>query len=200
MSKHLQILLAGIMVVVPFAITLWLITAIIGWIDSLGVSLLAENWPDAWYMPLVGLLVVIAVFYTIGLLTHFWLFQKLLDLTEKIISRLPGIKTIYESVRDLLQLFGGEPKKMGKVVEYQPPGTDYSVLGIMTNENPQGCSEDGKKKVAVYMPLAYMIGGPVVYVSPENLKEIDMPVETALKLAATAHVGPNNVEDSSKEK
>ena len=41
----------------------------------------------------------------------------------------------------------------------------------------------------VYLPMAYMIGGPIVYAKPSELEYIDMPVEMALKLAATAFIG-----------
>ncbi len=48
--------------------------------------------------------------------------------------------------------------------------------------------------MAVYLPFGYMIGGVTVYVPREHLRELDMPVEQALKLAATAHVTPPSEE------
>jgi len=43
--------------------------------------------------------------------------------------------------------------------------------------------------VAVYLPYAYMFGGPTIYVSPEHVHDVDLSVEQVLKIAATAHVG-----------
>ena len=187
MRKQLGILLAGIFVVVPFALTVYVIYFVGAWVNSLGTSALQAvgiNLHDT-LKPWVGMLAVLAIVYLIGLMTHFWVFRSTLNLFERIFSRVPGIKTIYNSVRDLMELFGPESKRMGRVVLYEKLGTDLAMLGILTNDNPPG----SKGKVAVYFPLSYMIGGPVMYISPEHLREIDMPVEQALKLCATAQVG-----------
>ena len=70
-----------------------------------------------------------------------------------------------------------------------PPGTEVSLLAIRTTESPVGVDAQEGKMVAIYLPLAYMIGGPVFYVPAAHVKEIDMTVETAMKLCATAQVG-----------
>ena len=194
MKRQLRIFLTGLFVVVPFAVTVWVIWKASVLLDGLGMSGLQWIWErlqldTAKVESLYGLgavLLVVAI-YLIGLLMHFWLFRYMVSLAERIFEHVPGVKTIYESVRDLLKLFGSESKKMGQVVEYTAPGSDAGRLGILTNEQPDGAS-DGQR-VAVYFPLAYMIGGPVFFVNKENLREVDMPVERALRLCATAQVG-----------
>lgn len=191
MKKQLQILLAGALVVIPFAITVWVIWQIAVWLDGLGHTVLdALGWdPGDGPIRVIGALIVIAAVYLVGLLMHLWIFRRLVVLIEKLFARVPGVKTIYESVRDLLKLFGSDSQRMGRVVLYRPSGEQTAYLGILTSENPAGAGKDGKNRVAVYLPMAYMIGGPIVLVSPDCLEEIDMPVETALKLCATAYVG-----------
>jgi len=196
MRKQLRILLTGLLVVVPFAITVWAIWTAGLWLDKLGIGLalkpvwdllgLHEKWNLADTHGL-GALVVVLTIYLVGVLMHFWLFRRIVELAEKLIERVPGVKTLYESVRDLMKLFGPETRKtMGRVVEYRPAGSEIGVLGILTNERPAGTADAGK--AAVYFPLAYMIGGPVLFVPRERLREVDMPVERALRLCATAHV------------
>ncbi len=197
MKKHLKILLTGLFTIVPFAITVWLIWKIGLLLDDMGAGLVLKpiwgifSLNDKW--PLenihgVGALIVIVVVYLFGLLMHFWLFRGLVSLVEKLFERVPGIKTVYESIRDLMKLFGSDSqKKMGRVVEYCPPGTSIGILGILTNEQPSGSGD--QDRVAVYFPLAYMIGGPVTFVQREHIREVDMPVEQALRLCAMAQVG-----------
>ncbi|MCK4601241.1 MAG: DUF502 domain-containing protein, partial [Phycisphaerae bacterium] len=118
MRKQLGILLAGIFVVVPFALTVYVIYFVGAWVNSLGTSALQAvgiNLHDT-LKPWVGMLAVLAIVYLIGLMTHFWVFRSTLNLFERIFSRVPGIKTIYNSVRDLMELFGPESKRMGRVV------------------------------------------------------------------------------------
>jgi uncharacterized membrane protein len=138
---------------------------------------------------IVGSILVLVVIYFVGMLTRLYIFRKIVEVVERWISRVPGVKTIYESVRDLMKLFGGDSARMGRAVLYEIPNTEIAVLGIMTNERPTGVSGDGPQKVAIYLPFSYMFGGPTIYVSPEHLQDAGMTVDQALKLCATAHVG-----------
>jgi uncharacterized membrane protein len=196
MNKQMQILLAGVLAIVPIAVTVWVLWWAIAGIGEMGAQLLGAAWPgidsDALepYRVLIGLPVILALLYLVGWMTRSWLFGGIFRLTDRVLSRLPGIKTIYESVRDLLNLFGGDAEKMGKVVLYRQPQTDTMILGIQTNEHPLGVDDNTQEhRVALYQPFGYMFGGPVYYVPAEQVVEIDMSVEQCLKLCATAHVG-----------
>jgi len=192
MKRQIRIFLAGLLVVVPLAVAAYVVWVVGSGLDGLGNQAVRAVWPDAELPPGLGVLVLIVAIYIIGLLTHLWVFQWAFRLLEGLIARVPGVKVIYESVRDLMKLFGGDAEKMGKVVRYHPPGTDIDLLGIMTNENPAGIAESAPdRRVAVYLPYAYMFGGPTIYVSPEHVHEVGLSVEQALKIAATAHVGAN---------
>jgi len=194
MKKHLKILMAGALVVVPLAATMWVIAWIGGMFSGMGYSLLetlglAEKFNSTYepYAGVVGVLAVLVMVYLVGLLANFWMFRKIFGLVDRLLSSLPGIKTIYESIRDLLTLFGGDSKNMGYAVLYTPPGLGYKQLGILTNEHPAGLAE-GDDRVIVYLPMGYMIGGPCIYAKPEDVERLDISVETALKLSATAFI------------
>jgi len=176
------------MVVVPIGLTVYLI-----WWAGVSLDGLGRNMLPYWGLPPgLGAVIVIVAIYLIGLLTHFWIFRAFFSIIERIVSRLPGIKTVYESIRDLMKLFGGDAKSMGKAVQYKLPNTDVAVLGILTNDNPGGSAEGadpGEKKVAVFVPFSYMFGGPTIYVSPQQVEELDMSIEQLLKICTTAHTG-----------
>ncbi len=189
-NRQVRIFVAGAMVLIPLAITVWSIWWIGTAIDDLGR--LAFRSVGATVVPPrgTGALVLIAAIYLIGLLTHLWLFRGVFALMERLVLYVPGVKTIYESVRDLMQLFGGGSDKMGRVVQYQAPDSDMAMLGILTNENPLGVPPDSpSRKVSVYVPFSYMIGGPTYLVSPDQIVEVDMSVEECMKICATAQVG-----------
>ncbi len=50
-------------------------------------------------------------------------------------------------------------------------------------------TNDGPRKVAVYLPYAYTFSGPMVYVPIEHIREVDLSVEDVLKLSYTAQAG-----------
>lgn len=185
MNKHLRIFLAGVMVVVPFVATVYLIWWAGSRLDGLVRSALGKD--NKWLFPGAGAALVLVGMYLIGLLTHWWLFRWALGLVEKLLTRIPGVKSIYESLRDVLKLFGGESDKMGQVVLYKLPGADAKLLGIRTSTDPRGAR--GENRVAVYLPMSYQLGGFTLYVPPEAVEPIDMSVEEAMKIAATADVG-----------
>jgi len=188
MKRQIRILLTGALVVIPFAVTIYVIFRVGTGLEELGRKALPASLPQESTYGL-GILVVVAAIYLVGLLTRLWIFGWALGLLEKLMGRVPGVKTIYESVRDLLQLFGGDAKRMGKTVLYTQPGTQMTMLAILTNETPAGLGrEEAKGKVAIYLPYSYMFGGITVYVPRESLQEVDTPVEEALKLCATAQV------------
>jgi uncharacterized membrane protein len=204
MNRHLKILMAGALLVVPLVATVWVVCWIGTKLGAVGYDLLdtmglVETFRYQWLAGLVGVVIVVAGIYAIGLLANFWLFRKLFALLDHLLSVVPGVKTIYESVRDLMKLFGGGGKAMGYAVVYTDPATKVKRLGIVTNEHPQGLPP-GDDSVIVYLPMGYMIGGPIVYASPADIERIDMPVEVALKLAATAFVGSADEEKEKTDK
>lgn len=209
MNKQVRTFLAGVLVVVPFAVTLWVIYSLATWLGSIGYRLLAKT-PVAeggkmgtlgslakdhgmeTALAIAGAVLVFVVIYFVGLLMSSIMFRRVIQSIENMIRWVPGVKTIYESVRDLLKLFGSGSGKMGKVVLYRPNGGEMAMLGILTNENPSGLATLAEHQlVAVYLPMAYMLGGPIVYVPRKYLTELDIPVEHALKLCATAEISPN---------
>jgi len=187
MNKQLGIFLAGVIIVVPVVVTAYAVWWVGVRLDAVGAILLDRV--KVPYVPGVGIVVVLAGIYLIGLLARFLLFRKALSLLEGIIARVPGVKTIYESVRDLMGLFGRDSQRMGRVVEYRPPGSAAAMLAILTNDQPPGIAREAADgKVAIYLPFSYMFGGITIFVEPQHLRDVDMTVETALKLAATAAV------------
>ncbi len=190
MNKHLGIFLAGVMIVLPLAACAYILIAF----DNLGRSLLTIPIP-----PGLGAVGLLAAIYLVGLAAKFWVFRIIFQLVEAIVSKLPGIRLVFESVRDLLQLFGGKDS-MGKVVQYCRAESGTTCLGILTNEKPPYGQMDGADKVSVYLPFTYMFGGITVYCDRAEVTEIDMPVEQALKLCATAFVMKNNGENPADKK
>jgi len=199
-KKQLRIFLAGVMVVAPLAVTAYVVWAAGAWLERLGDALF-----EAVGIPLspwtgVGTLVLLGAIYCVGLLTHFWLFRNMLRWLEMLVVRLPVVKTVYESVRDLMKLFGGDARKMGRAVLYKVPGAGMTVLGILTNDQPGKVNEAaGEKRVAVFLPFSYMLGGPTIFVSPDDVLEVDLTVDQALKLCTTASVSAERLVEAGRE-
>ena len=185
--------------VVPFAITVYVFWSLATWLGGLGYGLMEKlgglhnfkpNQTEQRIAAFIGGVLVVGSVYVVGLLTNLLVFRKILAWLERLVGKLPGAKTIYESVRDLMNLFGGDSTRMGRAVLYKPPGADVKIMGILTNDKPPSVVQaTGEHRVAIYLPFSYMLGGATVFVSPKDVQEIDLSVEQVLKLCTTAHVG-----------
>ena len=79
---------------------------------------------------------------------------------------------------------------MKKVVMVDFEKLGLKSLGLVTREEfsdlPEGTIDEGE--IAVYIPMAYMIGGFTVMVPRSSVKSVDIPVEKAIKLAITGWI------------
>ncbi len=187
MKKQIRIFITGALVVIPFAVTAYLAYWAGKRLYDLGAAVLPQQLQIKWLGSGLGVLLILAAVYVIGVLMHWWAFRWIVGLIERLVARLPIIKTVYEGIRDILKLFSGDAQQTGQVVRFRIPGTDIQMLGIQTSRSPRGT--DDPNKVAVYLPMSYQLGGFTLYVAADSVEPIDMSVEEAMKLAATAEAG-----------
>jgi uncharacterized membrane protein len=189
MRKQLRIFVTGVMIVTPFAVTAYVVWWAGSALDGMARGAIEAVAPKArkLLIPGAGALVLLVAIYLVGLLARLWVFRRGMERLEKLFARLPVVKTLYESVRDILKLFSSDSRQMGQVVRYRVPGADADLLGIRTSLAPRGARQKGQ--VSVYLPMSYQIGGFTLYVPAESIEPVDMTVEQALKIAATADAG-----------
>ncbi len=185
--------MTGLFIVGPLGATVWIIVIVGQFVGRLGRGVfgITQLSVESKWEPVasgLGVLAVLLLIYLVGVLADFWMFSRFFNWVDQVLSSLPGIKTVYESVRDLMKLFGQtSEKRRGRPVLFKPEGSSFAMLGIVTNEKPKVCV-NGEKRVVVFLPMGYMIGGPTVLARPCDLTPLDMSVETAMKLAITAHI------------
>jgi uncharacterized membrane protein len=191
-----KLLLKGLAVVIPIALTL----AILWWMatgaERLMGSVLKYTLPRGWYVPGMGLLSGLALIMLIGLLSHVLIFQKLLNLGETIFRRLPLVKTIYTAIKDFIgYLNPDKDSEMNKVVLVQlplmqQPGQSLQLIGFVTREQFDDLpfTPAAEDPVAVYMPMSYQIGGYTLFLPRRLLTPIDIPFEQAMRLVLTGAV------------
>jgi uncharacterized membrane protein len=190
MARHIGILLQGLAVMVPALFTFWVLWAMVSWLDG-HMGALLKSIPYLETFPGLGILVAFVIIYIVGLLTRLWLFRKGFGFAEKLIRRVPLIKTLYGSVRDMLQFFGGNKKKSrGEAVQ-----VNLGEMGYMIGVSTSALADDGER-IGVYLPLSYQIGGFLIYMPRTRVTSAGMSVEEALKLVLTGGMGVQVDEES----
>ncbi|KKM70577.1 hypothetical protein LCGC14_1439360 [marine sediment metagenome] len=123
-------------------------------------------------IPGLGFLVTLLIIFLIGFLTSNLLTNKITFLVDRMFMRLPLVKMVYTSLKDLINAFVGDKKGFNKPVAVTVvPGSNVSVVGFVTSED---LSSFGiKDKVAVYLPQSYNFAGNLLIVPREQITPLD---------------------------
>lgn len=186
-----KLFLKGLAVVIPLALTLAILWWVAAGAERLMGTVLKFTLPEGWYIPGMGLVSGLILIALIGLLSHVLIFQKLFNLGEATLRRLPLVKSIYTAIKDFIgYLNPDKDSQLGKVVMVQLPDQPFQLLGFVTREKfddlPFKPAADDP--VAVYMPMSYQIGGYTLFLPRSCLTPLDIPFEQAMRLVLTGSV------------
>jgi len=162
MSRLLNYFFRGVIVVAPVAVTIYVCYAIFTSID---------NWLG-FPIPGVGFLLTIALITLIGFFASNLITKGLLSAVESTLQRLPFVRLLYGSTRDLLNAFVGEKRRFDKPVLVAPiPQSGIRVLGFQTQESLAviGLSEH----VTVYIPQSYGFAGQLIVVPSAQITPLE---------------------------
>ena len=153
----------GCLVLVPLAMTLYIIWFTLSMIDRLlPVGILG-----------VGLILTVFLITVVGFLTSNVIGRSVFDLTDGILARLPLVKLIYTSLKDLVRAFVGDQKSFNRPAAVRiTPNGDTKLLGFVTRD---GLAPIGyPMHVAVYFPQSYNFAGNLVIVPREQVELLDV--------------------------
>lgn len=167
--------LRGLVIVVPIAVTIWVIVHAFTAIDRL----------VAFRAPGLGVVVLIGGTVLIGALASNYVVRKLLGLTETIFSRAPLVRIVYSAIRDLLEAFVGDRKRFDKPVAVSLGG-GVSTLGFVTQDDLAFLAMEGR--VAVYLPLAYSVAGIMLVVPASAVTPLDSDGASVMALVVSGGV------------
>ncbi|HVE06413.1 MAG TPA: DUF502 domain-containing protein [Paraburkholderia sp.] len=182
-----SVFLTGLLVLVPLAITLWVLGLIIGTMDQTLLLLPASWQPERVFgfrLPGLGAVLTLAFIFIVGLLTQNFIGQKLVSWWELIVARIPVVGPLYTSVKqvsDTLLSSSGNAFRKALLVEYPRRGS-YTIgflTGIPGGDVVNHLKEDC---VSVYVPTTpNPTSGFFLMVPKSEVIELDMTVDAALK-------------------
>ena len=193
LAKNLsQYFFRGLIAALPLGLTVYLLYLFLSWSERLAMQAIRPFIGD-FYVPGLGLLLGISGIVLLGvLMSQRWVGQ-LLALLELPFTNLPVVKSIYSSLKDFAAYFSPRRDNAAPqtVVALRLPGHDLEVVGLITRQRvddlPSGFLQGDR--VAVYLPMGYMIGGYTVFVPRAWVQPIDMSVEEAMRSSLFAWMG-----------
>jgi uncharacterized membrane protein len=181
MKKLTRYFFEGLIVILPTAAAIYFIYLIFIKIDGL----------FSFKIPGLGFLITLGLVLVVGFIASNIFTKGLTNLFHNIFSRLPLIKIIYNSIKDLIEAFVGDKRKFNKPVLVKTlEGSDIELLGFVTEENLEMLGEENK--VAVYIPQAYNFAGNLIIVSSTNVKLINAGAEEIMTFIVTGGLSKSN--------
>jgi len=187
-------ILAGLVTILPVVLTIYLLYWFAVSAETALGGMIRLFLPETSYWPGMGLAAGLLVVFVLGLLMHAYVFQRLFASGERLLYRMPLIKTVYRAIRDFFDYFSpsGE-REFEQVVAVTLGDTGMQVIGFVTQAIPERLPPDftGEDSILVYLPLSYMIGGYAVLMPRSAVRPLDMNMEEAMRFTLTAGVtGP----------
>ena len=193
MTKRItQYFFRGLITALPLGLTVYLLYVFLNWSETLAMRLIRPFIGDV-YVPGMGLALGVVVIFVLGVLVSSPLFVLLLALVELPFTNLPVVKSIYSSLKDFADYCAPKPGVTARqtVVVLRMPGQPLELVGLITRQDVEGLPQGFLQgdRVAVYLPMGYMIGGYTVFVPRDWVEPLDMSVEEAMRASLFAWMG-----------
>jgi len=187
--------LTGLVVAGPLAITAWLITAFITWVDDWVRPLIPDAYrPETylpWKIPGSGLIIALVALTLLGFLTANLVGRTLIQLGDHVIDRMPIVRPIYKTVKQVFQMLfsksGTSFRKVG-LVEFPAPGM-WSLVFLSQPPSKDVAERlpGDDDQISVFLPCTpNPTTGFFFYLPRKKIIELDIPVEAAATLIMSA--------------
>ncbi len=180
-------LLAGLLVILPVVVTLWVLEWIVSTLDKTLLILPTAWHPDkllGFHIPGFGALLALAILLVLGALASNFIGNKLLTWWHSLLNRIPVVRSIYSGVKQVSDtLFSDSGNAFRKAVLIQWPREGVWTIAFVTG-TPGGdaATHLSADYLSVYVPTTpNPTGGYFVMLKASDCIELKMSVDDALK-------------------
>ena len=166
MKRFAKYFLNGLLFLIPVTLTVYVFYRVFMFADGLLGWLLPKKIPG------IGLLLTICVVTLLGFLTTNFMTRSIFSCVDRLFNRLPLIKLVYSTVKDIIGAFIGDKKSFDKpVLVNVVPGSDIKAAGFITRESLEHFQL--VDHMAVYFPQSYNFAGSVLLVPRSQVTLLD---------------------------
>jgi uncharacterized membrane protein len=206
-----QNILTGILVTVPFGLTLLILFKLGTWIIELVSALPAwlfgsplEGMPKGLFdivTFLIGLIGTVLVVLLVGAVARNIMGRKLVGFGERLISKIPLARTVYIATKQVIEtlFLGTGIKKLKRVALFEYPRKGVYSIGFITGTLEDGVNQNmsGKKLVSVFVPTTpNPTSGYYIMLPEEEITELPISIEDAFRIIMSAGLATNNIDNA----
>lgn len=188
-------LVAGLLIWVPLAATAFIFTLLLSLMNRVLTLLPSRYEPQNWdWWPdgipgqipdIVGAVLAILILLITGFLGANLLGRRLVSLYERILDRIPLVRSVYGAVKHFAEIvFSDEATSFKKVLLIEYPRQGLYSFCFLTSENARQVQKHTSDDVVtVFLPTTpNPTSGFMLFVPRKDVIELDMPIDDALKM------------------
>jgi uncharacterized membrane protein len=178
--------ITGLFVVIPLGITIFILKFLFNFADGILGSYLDSIFSlfigRDYHIPGLGMLTGFIVIYLSGTLATNVMGTKIIKWADALLSRIPVVKSIYSSSKQLTQVFKEGKSSYRRAVFVDWPRVGVRAIGFVTGE----VVRDGEKLVVVYVPtMPNPTSGFALFFRESEVHDSGMTVEEAVKFVVS---------------
>ncbi len=187
-------LVAGLLVWVPVGVTILIIKFLVDLMDQTLLLLPAGVQPAnllGFRIPGLGIVLTVVVVLVTGMVVTNLFGRQLMRIGERILARIPVVRSIYSSVKQLTEtLFSNSGQSFRKVVLVPYPHPGSWTMGFLTGVGSgEVRNRLGREVLNVFVPTTpNPTSGFFLIVPREDVIELDMSVDDGLKMLLSVGV------------
>lgn len=190
-------LVAGVLTLIPIAVTIFLVTSMANWVRDLYAPLTNWLWEEyfridlqhkQWINLVISFLLTFIVIYLVGLMSSIYIGRRLIALGESILRRIPVIKTIYGTIKQITDVFSQDTtERLKKVVLIEYPRRNIYAMAFVTGETR--VKDDPRTYVNLFVPTTpNPTSGYLLVLPSEDVKETGLSIEVAFKFVISGGI------------
>jgi len=186
-------LIAGLLVWVPLGVTVMVINFLVGVMDKTLLWLPEHYRPDnllGFHVPGLGVVLSVIIVMTTGIVVANLFGRKLVQVWEMMLARIPLVRTIYASVKQILETVFSSGQAFRKVLLVEYPRKGLWTLAFQSGKTRgEAQAKTGVEVVNVFIPTTpNPTSGFFIMVPSSDVIELDMDVDEGLKMIISAGV------------
>ena len=182
--KKKNYFITGLFSIIPIAITYYIITKLFSVFSKPGQNLIKTIFPEV-ELPLlellIGFLLTFLFIYFLGVIISNVLGKKLYSFFESILSKIPLVSYIYNTIKQITEtLTVSQKQAFKKVVYIEYPKEDIWTIALVTGESKD---KDDIAYYQIFVPTTpNPTSGFMLYIKKTNVKETNLSIDEGLKI------------------
>jgi len=187
-------LIAGLLVWVPLGVTFMVIKFLVDLLDKTMLLIPAQYRPEALFgmhIPGLGVLIAAVIVLGTGMFVAHLFGNKLVDVWERFLARIPLVRSIYASVKQLMEtVFSSGGQSFRKVLMIEYPRKGLWTLALQSSSDiGEAQAKTGEDVINVFVPTTpNPTSGFFIIVPKKDIIELEMSVDDGLKMIMSAGV------------